>query len=710
MINLNKRDLQYGPLQIVHDFKFTALNVKDDYSFVDRLSIEEKIAYFKTRLDRLYSIGYGGVVMNLDYRNYLRDNEAYLVFTSVAEYARSIGLRVWIYDEQYYPSGSAGGLVLKGHPELEALCLSCIMQDITVTENDGAIRIPSPCGYSELKYAFIAPILDGKVIHSKRQDVSDCRDLGGGFCYNACNGEWRVYAFFLRPLYEQTKFAYGTRATRRYINIFNRQAVEAFYNVTFEQGYKAHIGNGKELAELIDAVFTDEPYSPFYTPSEIIPTRTFFPSVSIYDTPRTEVGIYPYVPWEMTLPERFEQKYEQNIKTILPDIFDETDATARARIDFYSMLSEMSLEAFPIYLDKKLQDDGMALSGHYYGEEGFDYQPSFYGDILEHLSSMTIPGCDSLWSDINLIRYSTSCKLASSAAHMVGKNEVMIEASNMCDPDQNITIERMKAAISTMFIHGVTTVTSYYGENLLSEPEMREICEHVSGLASLFKNSRYHVNTYLYYPYENLCADRAPQGITEGSDNGEDHLGIGQTSARLMKQQVAFDFINKRALLSSKIFDGYLLSLNDERIQCIVLPNLSWVDYEVAEFLKKANERGVKVLFDTESNAIGNIDFAVERITEHNCPSLLHLDTYDPYIIAMQRDFDCYSLIMLVNTDEFSSHDLEVNLGNRAGEELYTVDLKTIEIASRIELTDRGTVRLSVPALETVIIAIEKNN
>ena len=280
----------------------------------------------------------------------------------------------------------------------------------------------------------------------------------------------------------------------------------------------------------------------------------------------------------------------------------------------------------------------------------------------------------------------------------------------MCDPDQNITIERLKAAISTMFIHGVTTVTSYYGENLLSEPEMREICEHVSGLASLFKNSRYHVNTYIYYPYENLCADRAPQGITEGSDNGEDHLGIGQTSARLMKQQVAFDFINKRALLSSKIFDGYLLSLNDERIQCIVLPNLSWVDYEVAEFLKKANERGVKVLFDTESNAIGNIAFAVERLTEHNCPSLLHLNTYDPYIIAMQRDFDCYSLIMLVNTDEFSSHDLEVNLGNRAGEELYTVDLKTIEIASRIELTDSGTACLSVPALESVIIAITKNN
>ena len=710
MINLNKRDPKYGPLQIVHDFKFTALNVKDDYSFVDGVSTEEKIVYFKTRLDRLHLLGYGGVVMNIDYRNYLHDNEAYRIFNSVAEYARSIGLRVWIYDEQYYPSGSAGGIVLKGHPELEALCLTCITEDVTVTENDGAIRIPSPCGCSELKYAFVTPIKNGEVVHSERMDVSDCHDLSGGFCYDAHTGVWRVYAFFARPLYEQTKFSRGTRATRRYISVFNKRAVERFYDITFKEGYKAHLDNGMQLSDLVEAVFTDEPYSPFYTPTAMIPTRTYFPSLSIYDAPRTEVEIHPYVPWEMTLAERFREKHGRNINEILPDIFDETDATTKARIDFYSLLSEMSLEAFSMQLAKKLQEDGIALSGHYYGEEGFDYQPAFYGDILEHLSAMKIPGCDSLWSDIDLIRYSTSCKIASSAAHLAGKNEVMIEASNMCDPDQNITIDRIKAAISAMFIHGVTTVTSYYGENLLPESEMHEFCEHVSGLASLFKDSRYHVNTYLYYPYENLCADRTPQGITEGSDSGEDHLGIGQTSARLMKQQVAFDFINKRALLSCKICDGYLLTSNDDRIEYIVLPNLSWVDCEVAEFLKSASERGIKVLFDTESNAIGNIEFTVEQLTEDNCPSLLHLDTYDPYIIAMQRDFDSYSLIMLMKTDESSLHDLELNLGNRDAEELYTVDLKNMKIASRIEFTGCGNAHLSVPALECVIIAIVKNN
>ena len=708
MIKLNKYDSKHGPLQIVHDFKFTALNVKDDYSFVDNMTADEKIAYFKSRLDRLRSLGYGGVVMNVDYRNYLRDGEAYRIFASVAEYARSIDLRVWIYDEQYYPSGSAGGLTLKGRPELEALCLACVTSDVTVTEIDGAIRVPSPCGYSELKYAFVAPIADGEVIHSERIEVSDCRDLGGGLCYDAPVGKWRVYAFFLRPLYEQTKFSCGTRASRRYINVFNKRAVEAFYDVTFERGYKAHLGNDKRLSDLVDAIFTDEPYSPFYTKTTVLPKRTVFPSESKYDAPHTEVEIYPYVPWETSLPERFEEKYGRSINSVLPDIFDETDATADARIDFYSLLSEASLEAFPIYISNKLQEEGIALSGHYYGEEGFDFQPSFYGDILEHLSVMGIPGCDCLWSDINRLRYSTACKLASGAAHMVRKNEVMIEASNMCDSDQNITLRRAKAAISAMFIHGVTLITSYYGENMLSDEEMREFCEHISGLSGLFKGSRYHVNTLLYYPFENLCANRSPQGITMGSDRGEDYFEIGETSARLMKHQVAFDFINKKALLSCEIRDGYLLASGGERIEYIVIPNLPWVDRDVAQFLKRAGESGVKILFDTESDTIGNIDFAVLRLTEGNYPSLLSLGAYEPFIIAMQRDFDGYSLIMLMNTDEDSAHGITVDLGRGDGEELYAVDVKAMRTIPLEGLTSDGSVQLTIPALESVIIARSK--
>ena len=180
MMRKKNIDPVYGPLQIVHDFKFTALNVKDDYSVIDSLDYNGKLEHIRSRIDRLHRLGYGGVVMNVDYKNYLKEPTAFDLFFKSAEYAKSVGMQVWIYDEQYYPSGGAGGLTLDGHPELEAIGLACVAKSVKVDETVGAIRIPSPCGYSELKFAVAAPIVNGEVKHTERRDISDCRDLAGG--------------------------------------------------------------------------------------------------------------------------------------------------------------------------------------------------------------------------------------------------------------------------------------------------------------------------------------------------------------------------------------------------------------------------------------------------------------------------------------------------------------------------------------------------
>ena len=423
---------------------------------------------------------------------------------TLTEYAKEKDLRVWIYDEQYYPSGSAGGLALADHPEFEALALACVTKDVTVNDYTEAIRIPSPYGYSDLKFASATPIVDGKLLNDKRINISGKKDLGGGLCFNAPRGKWRVYCFYLRPLYELTKFCSGTRASRRYINVFNKKAVEEFYRVTFENGYKAYYD--EPLSNIVDAIFTDEPYCPFYAETIKLPSKTIQPSYSVYDEPDENIKIYPYIPWEMTLPERFTEKYGQSIEEYLPDIFFDTPTTIDARVKFYKLLSDMATDAFPKLMSEKLKKEGVLLSGHYFGEENFDYQPNFFGDIIEHLGIMGIPGCDSLWSEMERLRYSISCKLASSASHLASRENAMIEASNMVDVDQCITLKKAKAAISTMFVHGITLITSYYGESMLKEDEMCEFAKHISSLSQLLNGGKYRINTLLYYPFENLCA------------------------------------------------------------------------------------------------------------------------------------------------------------------------------------------------------------
>ena len=703
MIGKNDNNQGHGPLQIVHDFKFTALNVKDDYSILDSMGYTEKAAYIRSRIDRLCRMGYGGVVMNVDYKDYLRSPEGFRLFFECAEYARSQGMRVWIYDEQYYPSGSAGGLTLVDRPELEAVALACVTKDIKVYDPLSAIRIPSPCGYSELKYAVAAPIADGEPRHSERRIISDKKDLGGGLCFYAPAGEWRVWCFFIRPLYELTQFCMGTRASRRYISVFNKNAVEEFYRVTFEKGYKEYY-NG-QLSDIVDAVFTDEPYSPFYLKTRKLENKTLMPSFSVYDEPSESIEILPYIPWEQTVPQRYSEKYGRRIEESLPDLFCDTPTASDARIKFYTLLSEMSMEAFPEQMSGLLGKDGVALSGHYYGEESFDFQPVFFGDILEHLGVMGIPGCDCLWSDIDRLRYSVSCKLASSAAHRSCRDEVMIEASNMVDKDQNITLKKAKAAISAMFIHGITLITSYYGENMLPEEEMKAFAGHISSLSRIFLGGKYRINTLLYYPFENLCADRSPMGITEGNWNGEDHLGIGLASETLMKRQVCFDFINKKGLLSCELCDGYLMTPYGERVKYVVFPDIPFVDNEVAVFICEARRRGVEIIFNGKKREITNIPFEPLALGDTYPTSELSLDEYDPYITVMHRAFDEYDLFMVMNTDGIS-HKLNIGISIGEGDKLFRVDHLTGEKLGLeyVLCNGKACVSAEIPELEHMII------
>ena len=89
-----------GPLQIVHDFRFTALNVKDDYSFLDTASHADKLSHMKERVARLHKLGYGGIVLNVDHIDYLESDDSFKRVKEIALFAKELGLKVWIYDEQ----------------------------------------------------------------------------------------------------------------------------------------------------------------------------------------------------------------------------------------------------------------------------------------------------------------------------------------------------------------------------------------------------------------------------------------------------------------------------------------------------------------------------------------------------------------------------------------------------------------------------------
>ena len=72
--------------------------------------------YYKDR-------GLGGVVCNVAFQDYLRSEENWKTLVRGVG-LRQLGLVVWLYDEEGYPSGAAGGLVLRENQAFEAMALA----------------------------------------------------------------------------------------------------------------------------------------------------------------------------------------------------------------------------------------------------------------------------------------------------------------------------------------------------------------------------------------------------------------------------------------------------------------------------------------------------------------------------------------------------------------------------------------------------------
>ncbi len=705
---LEKFDRRNGPLQIVHDFQFVALNVHDNYTSLDGMPFAEKLAACKARVDALADRYYGGIVLNVDFKNYLCDRASFALLAQLIPYIRQKGLRVWLYDEQYYPSGSAGGLTLQGHPEYEGTGLTCITVDHCAADTpfSNALRIHSPHGYSGLQYAVAVPLVDGQPDFDAPLVLSSQKDLAGSLCWDAPAGQWRVFAFFLRVMYEHTYLPQSLRASRRYLDMMNSRATEHFIDPTFRQGYQQHLG--VPLGELVEAVFTDEPSLLLYQKYRGDGQRTTFASVSVYDKPDTQVPFLPYIPWNDQLTDRFYQVYGYALIPMLPALFTQTPHSDRVRVDFYRLSSSLTKEGFLEPMQAYLHTQSVALSGHYLLEECPSCQPHLYGDILAHLGAMDIPGCDRLYSAPEQLRYSLDCKVASSAAHLYGRSHAMIEASNMIDADQTMTLQRLTAAIAIMAAHGIDTVTSYYGENLLPPEEMARFGAFTARLGSVFEGGAYQIDTLLFYPFDEVCYMAGPE--READSPEYDRIGLQKTCAALLAKQICFDLINIDMAERCTFEAAGLRTAYGQAIRQLVLPELDFVTPRTNAFLCSAAAAGADIYAAGAPRTIDGLTAPVHFLAQEFCTSSdLTLEHSDAHILLMHRAFPHCDLYLLVNSGQ-QDKTHTVSIPGAAGGCLTQLDplentLSTLKVSSV-----NGALQAAVylPALSCRVLCLEK--
>lgn len=495
------------PLQIVH-------GVRPDEA------TPEAMAAFKRK-------GLGGIVCNVDFAQYLTSEAHWQTLVGAVAACRQAGLVVWLYDEEGYPSGAAGGLVLKANPAYEATAL----------------------------------------------------------VYDAAKPD----PFSLRPSYEHTHACNNFHAARRYPNLLDERATQCFVEQTHQAYWRrlepqfgttirafftdepslmaVNLGplpdSVRKNARVVDPV--DEQVKPL--PSipwcdglpalykqrygqELLPLRR---SLFVGDAAADREVRRRF--WAL-IAELVAERYHGKIQ-----------AWCRAHgvaSSGHNLWEEEVLHHVPLYGNSLKALCRMDIPG------------------LDMLSSDPAAVVYGAWM---------AAALPASAALFNGGRQVMTEVSDFVQQMSGkgpTPLEQMQATAAWQAALGVTEFTSYYGslgrmvtaleaeKKGVADQKTRQYCDFVGRLNAILRAAQPQPNVLLYYPIYDLWAEYRPVAeplrLESQSKRAQQLVNsFRELGRRLLVSQVFFALADHEMLAAAEFREGTVW-LKGRRFDALLLP------------------------------------------------------------------------------------------------------------------------------------------
>ena len=534
------------PLQLVHDMD---LRNPDN---PDMKVIHNKATYLRD------SCGLGGVVCNVMFgKDYLKSEAAWKQFVDGVRFMRENKLRVWIYDEDGYPSLSAGGRVLEGHPELESV---------------------------EMVY-----------------------DKG------------HIPLFYTRPSYEFTHASNNFAAARRYPNPLDKRSTERFIEVT-HKNYFEHLGN--QLYSEVEAFFTDEPSLMAVSLGQL--GEEVRNKVRVQDPVDETKKSLPAIPWVDNLPEKYKQKYNEELLPHLLSLFEGNSASDKEiRQKFWSLTGETDKSYYYDAIQNwcksvRINNEGPVSSGHGLREESLIIHVPVDGNKMQALSGLDIPGLDFLDSDpkawmSNEEQFSgnwQAAALPTSVAQLTGKRRVMCEMSDFLQTMSGngpATLAQMEASTAWQMAWGVTEFTLYYTIRygakfpFRNESTYKAYCDFVGRINAIIRNAQPVKGVLLYYPICDMQREYLPTATPVGLNSQNEKVqqiekSFNQIGSSLAKAQIPFVLIDYLFLEKVKVTNKGTILIGDSEYNALILPQGVQLPPTAEILVNKIKAGGIKVL------------------------------------------------------------------------------------------------------------------
>ncbi|MBI5685872.1 MAG: hypothetical protein HZC54_12435 [Verrucomicrobia bacterium] len=534
-----------------------------------------KAADQDAQIQTLTRQGFGGFVSNVSFRNYLENEENWRAFVRGVTEAKRAGMSLWLYDERGYPSGLAGGITMRGHPEYEARGL--LIAD--ATSESGPVALDMPPGKRVLTAAF--PVRGGVISLDKAVDLS-AQVKDGRLQWQAPAGRWRVMAITESTLYEGTHAALSLCDKLPYINLLMPEPTARFLEVTHDR-YAARFGN--DLGRWFVSTFTDEPSL-----------------MSLFLRPMP----YRVLPWSPNLPGEFRKRSGYALEPVLPALVADAGGKGRrARYDFWNTVGDLVAENYFGQIQRWCHRHNIPSGGHLLAEESIASHVPFYGDFFRCARRLDAPSIDCLTSLPSQVPWYIA-RLISSVAELEGRTVTMCETSDHVQryrpagdkrPIRVVTEEEIRGTCNRLIFGGINTITSYYSFQDLSNEQLQRLNLHIGRCCTMLAGGHQVADIAVLYPVESLWPQFTP--ATQGARGSPATVRV-EHAYRLVNESLYganrdFTYVDSRALAKAKAWDGALIH-GKLRWRAVVLPCADTLPLAAWENLARFWRRGGVVI------------------------------------------------------------------------------------------------------------------
>ncbi|WP_321004141.1 glycosyl hydrolase [Eisenbergiella porci] len=527
--------------------------------------------------------------------------------------AKRLGLKMWIFDDGSYPSGTANGLIGERYPQYTKRYLAVQYVDAIGPARERGVLIDQ---WLEDGERFLCAVAGRRLDHDARFSMDSLIDVTGfvqdGILYwDIPEGEWRIFIC-------KVTGNGGEEWTKNYLNPLDPEGTRAFLDLVYEEHYR-HLG--ADFGDTIQGFFTDEPRfgnSPGY--DRLLGDDMVLPwSETLLEELAGEAGCGKSFSGNSPCGDSFGGFFSDFVRLLPALWFDCGERTADVRYRYMDVVSRRFGKNFIGQMGDWCREHGVRLIGHVIEENGsharLGYGPGHYFRAMDGLDMAGIDVVNNIYPGRRDGRFLTHfnnydaqfnhwglSKMASSCAHLDPRKR----GNSVCEAfgayGWSEGLKTMKWITDAMCVRGINHIIPHaFSPREFPDPDCPPHF-YAGG-----NNPQFRLFS-VWADYANRVCARICDGVHVASAavlyHGESEWGgacdpFEKAVKALMLRQIDCDVVPGDWLVDrerSRVEDGRL-KIAEESFGALIVPYAQYLPGQVTKRLQELAAQGIAVVF-----------------------------------------------------------------------------------------------------------------